>query len=72
MTSSRTPIERIGKERSMKAFRDFLNREYPDAKHRHGKYRQRTRAYGDYLYFQDREKFDVEYQEWLRTGGEKP
>jgi hypothetical protein len=48
-----------------KAFREFLNREYPEPDHREGRYHQRTRPYGDYLYAQDREKFDVEYTEWL-------
>lgn len=49
-----------------KAFREHLNRESADApKHRHGRYQQRTRPYGDYLYHQDRAKFDVDYAEWL-------
>jgi len=25
---------------------------------------QRTRPYGDYLYHQDREKFEMEFKEW--------
>lgn len=35
--------------------------------HHNGPYRQKTRGYGDYLYHQDREKFDSEMLEWLAT-----
>jgi hypothetical protein len=38
---------------------------YPGPNHKHGRYEQRTRPYGDYLYAQDREKFEVDYAEWL-------
>ena len=30
------------------------------------RYRQRTRKYGDYLYHQDREKFEADYQDELK------
>ena len=47
-----------------KAFREFLNKEHIDtAPHSHNRFRQRKREYGDYLYFQDRAKFDWEYEE---------
>ncbi len=29
------------------------------------RYRQVRRLYGDYLYHQDREKFEVDYAEWI-------
>jgi hypothetical protein len=57
---------------SKKAFREWMNREYADsATHRHHQYAQRTRGYGDYLYFQDREKFEVEYVEWLAAQSQR-
>ncbi len=53
--------------RTKKAFREWLNKEYADSSpHRHNRFHQRTRGYGDYLYNQDRDKFNVEYAEWLR------
>ena len=51
-----------------KDFRDHLNREHPAPPHRNGVYRQRTRPYGDYLWHQDREKFEADYADWM---GEK-
>ena len=30
-------------------------------------YRARTRPYGDYLWHQDREMFEIAYQEWLAS-----
>jgi hypothetical protein len=46
------------------AFRQHLNEQFAGwPKHRNKGdvlYEQRTRGYGDYLYFQDRAKFDVE------------
>jgi hypothetical protein len=51
-----------------KAFREFLNKQEQEIGgplHRHGVYHQRKRAYGDYLYFQDRDKFDVDFAEWV-------
>lgn len=35
--------------------------------HREGRYRQKSRLYGDYLYHQDRERFEVEYAEWSQA-----
>lgn len=53
-------------KKTKKAFREHLNTLYADSKkHEHLRFHQRTRGYGDYLYFQDREKFNVEYAEWL-------
>lgn len=50
----------------IKRFRDYLNAQDTGAtKHREGPYQQQTRKYGDYLYAQDRERFDVEMRDWL-------
>lgn len=50
-----------------KAFREHLNREHGTTpNHRHNRYQQRTRPYGDYLYAQDREKFNADYADWLK------
>jgi hypothetical protein len=53
----------------IKAFREHLNKlDVGDSKHRHLSYAQRTRSYGDYLYYQDSERFMVELREWLLAG----
>jgi hypothetical protein len=51
---------------------EAFRRDYPGiappadlGKHRHNRYQQRTRPYGDYLWHQDREKFEADYQDWL-------
>ena len=49
------------KRGAIKAFREFLNSLEGQA-HRHFRYRQMSRKYGDYLYHQDRAKFDYEFQ----------
>lgn len=57
----------------IKRFREHLNAEeakFPTPKHQHGRYQQRKRKYGDYLYAQDREKFMVEMEEWLKSHAE--
>lgn len=49
-------------------FRKYLNRVYAGTEnHRHGRFQQRKREYGDYLYAQDRDKFMMEMREWLRV-----
>lgn len=56
----------VVKRGAIKAFREHLNRQYAGSEnHRHERFQQRTRGYGDYLYRQDREKFNVELAEWL-------
>jgi len=51
-----------------KAFRLFLNSQNEGSpNHQHFKFGQRKRPYGDYLYCQDRERFNAEYAEWLKT-----
>lgn len=55
-------VRAIPKRGARKAFREHLNvvcREGP--KHKHNRYQQKTREYGDYLYNQDRAMFDVEF-----------
>lgn len=55
------------KRGARKAFREWLNATYgTDAEYRNGRYRQRTRPYGDYVYAQDREMFEHEFAEAMR------
>lgn len=57
------------KHGDIKRFRLWLNFKHAStAKHRHRGYHQDTREYGDYLYGQDRDKFQTEMLEWLATG----
>lgn len=55
-----------------KAFREHLNEmdrtSNTPRDHRHNAYHQRTRLYGDYLWFQDRAKFESDYAEWCVEG----
>lgn len=46
-------------------FRAYLNAQDDGVPHKHNRYHQKTRPYGDYLYAQDREKFMVNMREWL-------
>jgi hypothetical protein len=51
-----------------KEFRNYLNEKFPAnpaTNHKHNRYQQRTRAYGDYLWHQDRSMFEADYQEHL-------
>lgn len=51
---------------TIKSFREYLNAKFAgDDPHRHERFHQRTRGYGDYLYYQDRYKFAVELNEAL-------
>ncbi len=50
--------------KTKKAFREYLNQKENAIKHKHHRYNQRIRPYGDYLYRQDKIKFDGLYQEW--------
>lgn len=46
-------------------YRKHLNETCADGTlHKNGRYEQKTRPYGDYLYYQDREKFEVDFKEW--------
>ncbi|MFA5759638.1 MAG: hypothetical protein WC942_09835 [Clostridia bacterium] len=56
-----------------KEFKELLNKEYPfnkedKGKGKNGKYKPSKRAYGDYLYSQDKEMFNVSYKRYLETG----
>lgn len=54
------------KRGTIKAFREYLNAKFAGSDpHRHEAFHQRTRGYGDYLYHQDRYKFNVELGEAL-------
>lgn len=49
----------------IRSFREYLNKKHADTKHKNRRYEQKTRAYGDYLYAQDRAMFDVELESAL-------
>lgn len=54
---------------TIKAFREHFNGEFAGGKkHKNGVYTQRVRGYGDYLYYQDREKFNFELAAALLAG----
>lgn len=54
------------KRGTIKAFREYLNRKFADSdKWKHEGFGQRVNKYGDYLYRQDRAKFDVELADAL-------
>lgn len=55
------------KRGDIKRFREHLNYEAGAYWHTHRRFGNRTRKYGDWLYFQDREKFMVDLQDWLNT-----
>jgi hypothetical protein len=56
---------------TIKSFREYLNVKFAmGTKHQHDggghhRYQQKKRAYGDYLYHQDRGKFDAELADAL-------
>lgn len=64
---------------TIKSFREYLNKKFAGTDpHKHERYHQQTRGYGDYLYHQDRYKFNVElgealsgesYTDWVRLHG---
>lgn len=50
----------------IKSFREYLNAKYAGGEnHKHEQFHQKSRGYGDYLYHQDRAKFDYEMGEAL-------
>lgn len=50
-----------------KMFREQLNKEFPAAKsYKNNQYTNRVRPYGDYLYSQDREMFNVNFEDWKK------
>ena len=51
-------------KKTLKQFRIELNKECEGFLHKEGRYNQRKRGYGDYLYFQDRNKLNVLFNEW--------
>lgn len=59
-------------KKTFKQFRELLNaqsRKY-NYKHKNGKYHQQNRDAGDYLYFQDRPKFDFYFRAWVEHDNE--
>lgn len=56
-------------KKTKKEFRNCLNKTKKNSlKWKHKRYNQRTRDYGDYLYYQDRERFDYYYKVWVEFG----
>ncbi len=59
-------------EKTKKAFRELLNqRDQADLLAGNGRWKNKKRGpvsrfYGDYLYAQDREMFNLEYSEWVK------
>ena len=54
-----------------KAFREYLNQLCEDEnKWKNGRYCQKKREYGDYLYHQDKEQFEVQYKKWLEENNQ--
>ena len=54
-----------------KYYREYLNNKHrEDVRHKHFRFHQRTREYGDYLYYQDRVRFDMLF-EMYKTAMEK-
>ena len=51
-----------------KEYRKLLNQQDAERNHKHRRYGQRKRLYGDYLWYQDRERFEFDYQEHLKKG----
>ena len=57
---------------TIKSFREYLNKTFAvSEKHRNGRFQQKKRLYGDYLYSQDREQFDVELKYALEGNDHK-
>ncbi len=56
----------MNKKLTKKAFRGYLNKTCKGMKHKHNQFHQLKREYGDYLYYQDRVKFNANYEEWLK------
>ena len=50
-----------------KAYIEVLNQQCAGGEYRNGLYHNRIRAYGDYLYAQDRDKFNMEFSEWCKA-----
>ena len=52
-----------------KAFREYLNTKHANSENWKGtgNQGQRKRGYGDYLYSQDKVRFDMEYHEWINN-----
>lgn len=61
------------KRGAVKAFREYLNKQFADSpKWRNYKFHQKTRGYGDYLYFQDRDMFENDLGRAMEGSSEFP
>lgn len=65
-------LKELSQKHTRAMFRQYLNVEYggrvdqgADYQHKNNEFVQRKRAYGDYLYNQDRSMFETIYREWL-------
>ncbi len=47
-----------------KMFRELLNEQFGFKNWKHNRYQNTKRPYGDYLYAQDRDMFNVNFAEW--------
>lgn len=57
---------------TIKSFREYLNVKFGKTeKHSNGRYQQKKRMYGDYLYNQDRDQFMVELRYALEGNDHK-
>jgi len=57
---------------TIKSFREYLNAKFGKCEpHINGRYQQKKRMYGDYIYNQDREQFMVELQYALEGNDHK-
>lgn len=50
---------------NIRRFRAYLNSLESTVNHKHNRYHQRKRPYGDYLYYQDRDKFMADLKLFL-------
>ena len=57
---------------TIKSFREYLNKKFAfTEKHSNGRFQQKSRLYGDYIYNQDREQFMVELRVAIEGGDHK-
>lgn len=61
----------VKKKLTKKAFEEYLNQKYgvDTQKWGNGNYAARVKPYGTYLRSQDKEMFNIQYEEWLKEQG---
>ena len=62
--------KKLTKKLTKKQFRQFLNAQDTTKNYRNHRYHQKTRLYGDYLYNQDKARFDYYFEVWKKYGKE--